>query len=98
MTHDDNVDEIDLDDSLEITEAAFDAVCEDCGVTARFNTAGESRTVGETFETNCFACHSGRFPGLGATTRFRVGDLTPDRDTSPNTPSRPVVFLSDDSR
>lgn len=92
MTHRSQVEGIELA-PLEISETLFDAVCEECGTVARFDATGKQRTLEERFETHCYNCNSGRFPGLGDTTSYRVVDVNPDTDSDFNNP----VYSTDDS-
>lgn len=95
MIRHDDVEEIVL--AEEPPENLVDAACEECGTVARFNTPGVNRAHGETFETRCYRCNSGRFLEFGETTLFRVVDRTPDSDSYPNEPFDPPVYTADDS-
>jgi len=82
------IEEIRLPDGWSNPMDTFDAVCEECGTPARFE-ASDSRSIGDTFRHHCYSCNSGRFPGLGSTTKFRVTAL--DSEDKP----QPVSFPSD---
>ena len=97
MKHPDTFEEIGLDESIRSPGNLIDALCEECGTTARFNSTEEQLDLGKTFEVHCYSCNSGQFPGLGETRKFRVVDINPDRDSYPNNPSSPSMYLSDDS-
>lgn len=91
MTQFDTVEEMVLAGAS--TGNLFDAACEECGTVARFNASGEQRAMGETFETRCYSCNSGRFPGLGGTHLFRVVDRSPGGH--PNEPANPPIYTDE---
>jgi len=94
---DDKIAAVDLPDEWTTAGQVFDAVCEECDTAARFETHGE-RSVDDRFHQRCYSCNSGRFPGLGETTRFRVTELDPDPDSYPGdpVPDRRLQYSSDD--
>lgn len=98
MTGHSSVEEITLEgpETSTNSEVKFDAVCEECGTPARFETSYD-HVIDDTFAHRCYSCGSGRFPGLGSTTQFRVTDLSPDIDTSPVSANPPPIYSPDDA-
>jgi len=76
------IETIELPEEWTSSGQVFDAVCEVCGTAARFETTGD-RVVGEAFQQRCYRCDTGRVPGLGEPTQFRVTELDPDPDSYP---------------
>lgn len=95
MTAHSDIDEYTVD-NWSNPDDVVEAVCEECGTPARFETRYD-HLVGDSFAHHCYSCGSGRFPGLGSTTQFRVTDLSPDLEIHPVSPNPPPVYSSDDA-
>jgi len=92
-----NIKEIDLPDWWVNDLNPFDAVCEECGTTARFETR-DNRSIGEMFQHRCYSCNTGLFPEFGSPTQFRVTNPSPDPDSHPASPAADLkMYSSDDS-
>jgi len=95
MTEKDHIEEFTVDRWVEPGNVVT-ASCVQCGTPARFESSYDF-SLDEKFRQQCYACDSGRFPGVGNITWFRVTELRPALETPPVAANPPPVYSSEDA-